>query len=82
MQIISSRLRQLRKSKKLTMKKLAEIAGIDYGAYTHYERGDRSMLACTLDLLCKALDTTPNVLMGYDDLDEGEQDESNDRIAQ
>lgn len=82
LQTIATRLSQLRQEKKLSKKKLAEMAGIDYGAYIHYERADRYVPVYALDLLCKTLGTTPNVLMGYDDIDEGERDESNDRIAQ
>ena len=65
---LAQRLSALRTAQGLTRKGLADKAGIDYGAYNHYEHADRYMPVYAWDALCKALGTTPNVLMGYEDI--------------
>jgi len=54
-----------RRRKKLTQKELAKIIKISRVALFNYESGTRVPNSETLVLLAKALEVTPNDLLGY-----------------
>lgn len=61
---ISDNLKRLRKEKRLTQKKLAEISGVSENAIKQYETNKRTPRIEQLTLLAEALDTTTSNLMG------------------
>ncbi|MDU2674146.1 MAG: helix-turn-helix transcriptional regulator [Clostridium sp.] len=63
-ELFSSRLKELRKEKKLTMKKLGEMASLSEQAISHYENGIRLPRFEILCELAHALDVDPDYLSG------------------
>lgn len=61
---LGSRIRQRRQSLYLTQADLAARASISASFLGHIERGTRVLSVDTLMSLCRALDTTPNDLLG------------------
>ena len=59
----SGRLADLIKSKQLSQKKLAEMAGVTEAAMSHYLKGDRFPRASVLSRIADALGTTSDYLM-------------------
>ena len=61
---IGMRVRAVRKARKLTQEKLAELAGISFAFVGHIERGTRVMSIHTLYSLAHALDCSTDYLLG------------------
>jgi transcriptional regulator with XRE-family HTH domain len=59
------RLREIRKSKNLTQKELAEKTGIEKTFISHYERCDNEPSLRTLNWLCQALEVKASELLGW-----------------
>ena len=60
---IGTRLRQIRKSRKLSQTDLAAAAGISGKAYADIERGTSNMRVETMLKICQALNVTPNDIL-------------------
>jgi transcriptional regulator with XRE-family HTH domain len=60
---LGTRIRNLRKTKRLTMKDLSRIAGISPGFLCDVELGKRSMSVDRLKKVAKALEVTPSALI-------------------
>lgn len=65
---LGKRIRERRKDMHLTQQYLAEAAGISASFLGHIERGSRVLSLDTLMSLCRALNATPNELLGADSL--------------
>lgn len=61
---MGQRVRNLRRAAGLTQTELAKQVGISASFLGHIERGTRVLSVETLMALCKALDATPNELLG------------------
>ena len=64
LEIFSKRLRAARESKKLSQNELAEKAGFQPSAISHFETGNRSPSFANLKRLADALDITVDYLLG------------------
>jgi len=64
--INGKKLKELRMSKGLKQKELAEIMNISASSICGYEKENKSPDADTLKDLCKNLKTTPNYLLDFD----------------
>lgn len=64
MEIFSQRLRKARKTKKLSQTELAENAGFQPSAISHFETGKRSPSFANLKKLADALEVTVDYLLG------------------
>ena len=74
--ILARRIKVKRKELGLTQTRLAEMASVSNPQMFRYENGDNMPTADVIVRLAKALQTTPNWLLGFDDLeDEGLTDE-------
>lgn len=56
--IIGSRIREIRKSKKMTQEKLAELSGVEPSNISHIERAATKLSLQTLVSIANALDVT------------------------
>lgn len=65
---IGTRLRQIRKSRKLSQSDLAAAAGISGRAYADIERGSANMRVETMLRICQALAVTPNDILTEPDI--------------
>lgn len=64
---IGKRIKQRRKEMKMSADKLAEILGKDRSTIYRYEKGDiENMPLDVLEPIAKALNTTPQYLMGWE----------------
>ncbi len=61
---------ELRIEKGLSQKDVSDLLGTHHSQITHWETGNRTPSIKNLKKLCTALDTTPNVLIGYESLDD------------
>jgi transcriptional regulator with XRE-family HTH domain len=66
-EIIGSRIREIRKSKKMTQEKLAELSGVEPSNISHIERAATKLSLPTLVNIANALDVTLDELI-YDNL--------------
>lgn len=65
---IGEKIKELRKRQKMSVDELASKLGKNRATVYRYEKGDiESLPLDALDLLAKALDTTPAYLMGWSD---------------
>lgn len=65
---VGERLKTLRKEKGISVDKLAEIIGKDRATIYRYESSEiEKMPTSVLEPLCKALNTTPSYLMGWEE---------------
>lgn len=64
---IGRHLRSLRKAKKLTYRKLAQLCNIDYGDLQRIESGKINITVITLIELAKGLDLPPKELLDIQD---------------
>lgn len=64
--IIGTRIKEMRKSKKITQKQLAEILNKSESSIQKYESGEVEIPQSVLDEIAKALDTNLLYLFGYD----------------
>lgn len=62
-----NRIRFLRKEKKYTMEKLAELAGIDYRQLSYIEHGRFNITLSTIAALSKALQLSVSELLQLED---------------
>ena len=66
--MLSNKLNELRKEKKLTLEELAELVGTSKQTIHRYETGKISNIPPEkVEALAIALDTTPSILMGWSD---------------
>lgn len=63
------KLKELRKSKRLTQKELADLMGFNLGTYRNYEQGIRAPNAETLIEFAEFYDTTVDYILGRPDKD-------------
>lgn len=70
---LGARIQELRKSKKLTQEKLAEIVGLDIPNISNIERGKKFVSSTTLEKIIKALDVTPNELFDFNHINSKEE---------
>ncbi len=68
MSIVSTRLKELRKNKKVSQVDLANHLNMTRSAYSHYETGKYEPNNSTLKLLAKYFDVTTDYLLGNTDL--------------
>lgn len=69
--MLKDRLKTIRLEKGLTMVQVAEKLGVSYPVYSQWERGKRTPKEDTIQRLAKALDVSPDYLVGRTgDLDE------------
>lgn len=61
-------LKEVRKTKKITLSKLAEISSISQGYLSELERGKYEATESKIIRLSLALNVTPNELLGWDKL--------------
>lgn len=61
-----ARVRDLRKSRKLSMEKLAELSGIDYRQLSYVELGQVNTTISTASALAKGLNITLKELFDFD----------------
>ena len=66
-EIIGSRIREIRKSKKMTQEKLAELSGVEPSNISHIERAATKLSLPTLFNIANALEVTLDELI-YDNL--------------
>ena len=66
-EIIGSRIREIRKSKKMTQEKLAELSGVEPSNISHIERAATKLSLPTLVSISNALDVTLDEIV-YDNL--------------
>lgn len=64
--ILGSRIKALRKDKKLTQQQLADLINVTKVSVCCYERGNRTPNLETFVDLVNVLDTTPSYLLGMD----------------
>lgn len=67
MEILSNRLRMLRKQKKLSQQEIAEMIGVTRQAYSHYELGRRNPDYKQLVTLCDFYGVSLEYLLGRSD---------------
>lgn len=67
MDIIKQRLNKLKKEMKLTQKELSEITGVPQYSVCRYLSGERVPNVSNLVRLARALNTTPNYLVGFEE---------------
>jgi len=65
---IGNRIRILRSVAKLTQKELGEKIYLSDSMMSQVENGNREIALDYFVALCRALDTTPNILLGFDKL--------------
>lgn len=63
---VGQKIREARKKNKITQIKLAKILGVSDSTIINYEKGRQSVPFSRIVDLCKALNTEPNDLLGYD----------------
>ena len=61
-------LREIRKEKKLSVKRITQLCNISQSYYYQIEKGEREPSISTLNNICVALGVTVNDLLGYDPL--------------
>ncbi len=66
-EIIGSRIREIRKSKKMTQEKLAELSGVEPSNISHIERAATKLSLPTLVSIANALEVTLDEIV-YDNL--------------
>ena len=65
---VNVRLKDLRKSSRLTQEQMAEYLGVDQSLITKYENGLRTMSVTTIDRICSLFGCTEEYLLGQSDL--------------
>lgn len=63
---LGKRIQEIRKSKKLTQEKLAEMVGLDTPNLSNIERGKRFVTSETLEKIIKALDVNEKELFDFE----------------
>lgn len=64
----SDRIKELRKTKKLSQEKLADMIGVTKQAVSQYERGVRKPDIPTIDALCDVFNVSSDYLLGKDNV--------------
>ncbi|HDR6825801.1 TPA: helix-turn-helix transcriptional regulator [Bacillus thuringiensis] len=67
---IPSRVRYLRKKHKLKVEEICKYVDVARSTYTNYEQGHRTPPPDKMNKLAEILQTTPNYLSGYSDIEE------------
>lgn len=75
-EIFSSRLKEMMSKRKISQSELCKRINIRRGDMSHYYHGHYVPKTEIFLKICRALNTTPNYLLGYDD-EQGEQNENN-----
>jgi len=68
-----NRLRELRKNKKITAEKMAEILEISTRHLYDLEAGKIQLAETRIKFLCNEFNITPNYLLGYDEIIEDDR---------
>ncbi len=68
MEILCKRLKEMRLSKKLTLRGLAKEINISTSTYFYYEKGERVLPCDVLVLLCKYYNVPADYLLGLTDI--------------
>ena len=76
---ICKRLRKRARELNLADAEVARRAGLEVRRYGHYVTGAREPGLETLVRICTVLETTPNALLGFDDTDSLQGDETRDK---
>ena len=63
---LGKRIQEIRKSRKLTQEKLAEIIGLDIPNISNIERGKRFVSSSTLEKIINALNISPKELFDFE----------------
>ncbi len=73
--MIKSRLKVVLAERNMSMKKLAEMAGLHYTTINRFEKDERELISRkTLDTVCKALDVQPGDLFVYVPIGKGDNE--------
>lgn len=64
-QLMAERIKKARGARNMTQEQLAGIVGVDGNAVSNWERGANVPSVQRLDAICRALDVTPDFLLGY-----------------
>ncbi len=64
--LLGQRLKEIRKNKKITQERLAELIGIDTSSISHIENGKYYPTAENLDKILEILDIKPNELFSFE----------------
>lgn len=67
MKILAERIKKRRKELRLNQGDLGELLGTNQTQVSRYETGENDPTAVVLLALAKALETTPNWLLGFDE---------------
>ena len=70
---LGKRIQEIRKSKKLTQEKLAELIGLDTPNLSNIERGKRFVTSETLEKIIKALNVSEKELFDFDHIKSREE---------
>jgi transcriptional regulator with XRE-family HTH domain len=80
MQVLGDQLRRRAKELDLTDAEVARRAGLSPRRYGNYVTGDREPDLQTLVRICKVLATTPDQLLGFDDVKSTKRKSERDRL--
>jgi len=80
MQVLGEQLRRRARELDLTDAEVARRAGLSPRRYGNYVTGDREPDLQTLARICKVLTTTPNQLLGFDDVKSAKKKSERDRL--
>lgn len=62
---VSENVKRLREKRGLTQEQLADIMGKEKSTVSKWEIGKNKMIVGDMEMLCAALDCSPNELLGY-----------------
>jgi len=80
MQVLGEQLRRRAKELDLTDAEVARRAGLSPRRYGNYVTGDREPDLQTLARICKVLATTPDQVLGFDDVKSAKKKSERDRL--
>jgi transcriptional regulator with XRE-family HTH domain len=72
-ELLGKRVRELRKMRKLTQERLAELAGVDISYLGNIERGTENPTVATLEKLADALSIKPHQILNFEHVLQGEK---------
>ena len=72
-ELLGKRVRELRKLRKLTQERLAELAGVDISYLGNIERGNENPTVATLEKLAEALAIKPHQILNFEHALQGEK---------
>lgn len=72
-ELLGKRVRELRKMRKLTQERLAELAGVDISYLGNIERGTENPTVATLEKLADVLSTKAHQILNFEHALQGEK---------